>query len=137
MRHAARLSRPSRSLTARSLTTTNSQFCALLPVGALSASSIRRMTSSSSTGSGLRRRIERWVSIASSSGIVSVGGPVRGWSTCATDEIKARERALDDVVDGVPAGEPRELDLARVPEADVPRALGELLHHGRGEDLAT
>src|SRR5438477_2319746 len=69
MRKAPRLSAPSRSLTAGSFTITNSQFCALLPVGALSASSITRSTSPSSTGSGLSRRIARWVRIASSSGI--------------------------------------------------------------------
>jgi len=42
---------------------------ALLPVGALIASSIRRRTNSSSTGSGFRRRIARCVCMASSRGI--------------------------------------------------------------------
>src|SRR6266436_1500539 len=73
MRKAPRLSAPSRSLTARSFTITNSQFCALLPVGALSASSIKRSTSESSTGSGFKRRIARCVRIASSSGIAKAG----------------------------------------------------------------
>src|SRR5213078_2753787 len=76
MRKAPRLSAPSRSLTAGSFTITNSQFCALLPVGALSASSITRSTSPSSTGSGLSRRIARWVRIASSSGIEKSGAAV-------------------------------------------------------------
>src|SRR3989442_4094567 len=78
MRKAPRLSAPSRSLTAGSFTITNSQFCALLPVGALSASSITRSTSPSSTGSGLSRRIARWVRIASSSGIEKSGAAVGG-----------------------------------------------------------
>src|SRR5436189_586364 len=78
MRKAPRLSAPSRSLTAGSFTTTNSQFCALLPVGALSASSITGSTSPSSTGSGLSRRIARWVRIASSSGSEKSGAAVGG-----------------------------------------------------------
>src|SRR5439155_617052 len=78
MRKAPRLSAPSRSLTARSFTITNSQFWALLPVGALSASSIRRSTSASSTGSGFRRRIARCVRIASSSGIAKAGAVAAG-----------------------------------------------------------
>src|SRR5207245_1702136 len=73
MRKAPRLSVPSRALAARSFTITNSQFCALLPVGALSASSIKRSTSASSTGSGFKRRIARCVRIASSSGIAKAG----------------------------------------------------------------
>ena len=68
-----RYKRASRALTVRSLTSTNSQGCAFLLVGALSASSIRRSTKASSTGSGLRRRSARCVRIASSSGMVSGG----------------------------------------------------------------
>src|SRR5947208_16757587 len=78
MRKAPRLSAPSRSLTARSFTITNSQFCALLPVGALSASSIKRSTSASSTGSAFKRRIARCVRIASSSGIAKAGAVAAG-----------------------------------------------------------
>src|SRR2546429_1830746 len=78
MRNAPRLSAPSRSLAARSFTITNSQFCALLPVGALSASSIKRSTSASSTGSGFKRRMARWVRIASSSGIARAGAVAAG-----------------------------------------------------------
>src|ERR671918_30574 len=68
-----RYKRASWAFTARSLTSTNSQFCAFLPVGALSVCSIRRNTRASSTGSGLRRRSARCVRIASSIGIVSGG----------------------------------------------------------------
>src|SRR5204863_166283 len=53
MRNAPRLSAPRRSLTARSFTITNSQFCALLPVGALSASSMRRRTRAPCVGTAM------------------------------------------------------------------------------------
>src|SRR5438067_4029101 len=64
-----RFSRPRAALASRSLTTRNSQFWPLEPVGALRASSMHFSTMASSTGSGFRRRMARWVSIASCSGI--------------------------------------------------------------------
>src|SRR5437762_43639 len=57
------------AFTAGSRTTIHCQFCALLPVGAFTASSMHRRMRSSSTGSGFNRRIARWVRIASSSGM--------------------------------------------------------------------
>src|SRR4051812_13440324 len=53
----------------RSLTTRNSQFWPFDPVGALRASSMQRSTMASSTGSGFSRRMARWVTIASCSGM--------------------------------------------------------------------
>src|SRR5438094_896961 len=114
MRKAPRFSAPSRSLTAGSFTITNSQFCALLPVGALSASSITRSTSPSSTGSGLSRRIARWVRIASSSGIEKSGAAVGGAGLVSSmlgllgaDQSTTRARAQH---------EPRRTGVRRVQE---------------------
>src|SRR5436190_925350 len=116
MRKAPRLSAPSRSLTAASFTTTNSQFCALLPVGALSASSITRSTSPSSTGSGLSRRIARWVRIASSSGIEKSGAAVRGAGLvssmlASSTRIKARPARGGNPPAGSSITRPMSLDL--------------------------
>src|SRR5947209_6536232 len=61
--------RPMAAMRSRSFTTTNSQFWPLDPVGAFSASSMQRRMMPSSTGSGFRRRMARWVSIASCSGM--------------------------------------------------------------------
>src|SRR5207237_719644 len=116
MRKAPRLSAPSRSLTAASFTTTNSQFCALLPVGALSASSIMRSTSPSSTGSGLSRRIARWVRIASSSGIEKSGAAVGGAGLvssmlASSTRIKARPARGGNPPAGSSITRPMSLDL--------------------------
>src|SRR5438270_11044626 len=69
MASGCRLRRASWAMRSRSFTTMNSQFWPLDPVGALSASSMQRRTMASSTGSGSRRRMARWVSIASCSGM--------------------------------------------------------------------
>src|SRR5205809_3711371 len=116
MRKAPRLSAPSRSLTAGSFTITNSQFCALLPVGALSASSITRSTSPSSTGSGLSRRIARWVRIASSSGIEKSGAAVGGAGLvssmlASSARIKARPARGGNPPAGSSITRPMSLDL--------------------------
>jgi hypothetical protein len=58
-------------MVARSVTTRNRAICRLPPLGAFEAASMMRRRSASGIGSGLKRRIERWVNIASPSGIDS------------------------------------------------------------------
>src|SRR5439155_8361014 len=73
---ACRYSRARRAFTSGSRTTIHSQFWALLPVGAFRASSMQRRRIASSTGSGFSRRMARWVSMASESGMSKPTAPM-------------------------------------------------------------
>jgi hypothetical protein len=55
-------------MVSRSFTTMNLAICWFPPLGARTAASRMRRMSSSGIGSGLNRRMERWVKIASPSG---------------------------------------------------------------------
>ena len=73
--HASWYSEPNSRIVARSSTTRKRAICWLPPFGAFAAASTIRWMSSNGIASGFKRRIERWVNIASPSGIDS-----RMWS---------------------------------------------------------
>src|SRR5439155_27213531 len=105
---------PNSRMTLRSVSTRNRPIWRLPPFGALTAASTIRWMSSIGIGSGLNRRTERWVNIASPIGIFSRSNAIRSL-------LPACELCAPQAVAGLGPRRPRrgykqsDLRVARVP----------------------